>query len=359
MKSRPAGWALALVFAAAGSVAGQNVDDQGGGSAAPLPAMTQQPAPSYPDQPVAPQNPSLQRRAVDQQYGPPQQPAGPQNASGQSMARPNPGPPKPPFVLTPAEEAQLDGLLLFWQQSSQNVKTFRAKFRRFEYNPVEAGFRQRPPEQPIAEDSGELRYEAPDKGLFSIDAAPNGDTSRVEKWVCNGKSLFQYDFPNKLVREYKLPPEVQGAGITNGPMPFLFGAKADQLKRRYWLRMSPQQPANKNEIVLEVHPKFAADAQNFKMVEVILAISKNDAMPTAVQIYLPGGNDARTVYAIDKNTVNHKDLRGIFEDPFGARVPSGWQKVVEDDGQLGSPGQPRTRAGAMPSAMGNRGAKPR
>ena len=51
-------------------------------------------------------------------------------------------------------------------------------------------------------------------------------------------------------------------------MPFVFGVKADKMKERYWMRMKPSN--NKDVFVLEVHPKFQADAVNYDHVEVYL-----------------------------------------------------------------------------------------
>lgn len=313
-----------------------------------MPTAQQQPA--YPDQPVAPQDPSLRRRGPEEPAGPARQPA------GQGVGQPNPGPPQPPFVLTPAEEAQLDRVLLFWEKGSQGVQTFRAKFRRFEYNPGADFNRQDPnkpkdPNQPTAVDDGEIRYQTPDKGLYSVDPAPRPEDSRPEKWICDGKAMYQYDFVNRVVREYRLPPEAQGKAIANGPVPFLFGAKADQLKRRYWMRLVTP-PDVKNEIWLEAKPKFAADAQNFEKVELILSIGQNDLVPTAVQIYQPGAK-ARTVYKLWNIVVNQKDLRLIFEDPFHARIPPGWQKVVEDDGHAPSGAAP-IRSATRPAGRDGR-----
>lgn len=360
MKVRPAGWALAILLALTGWVAGQNPDYQAASPPSVQPAMGQQSsAAPYPDQPIVPQVPSLQRRA-EEQSGPPPQQAGPgglpQNAAPQNLARPNSGPPQPPFVLTPAEQARLDQLLLFWENSSQNVKKFRAKFRRFKYDPAWAA-QNADPNKPTAEDDGELRYEAPDKGLFSIDQGVRPQ-NRPEKWICDGKSIYQYDFDEHKVREYPLPPEAQGKAIANGPVPFLFGAKAEQLKRRYWLRIITPSDIN-NEIWLEAMPKFLADAQDFQRVQIILGIfGKNDVMPTGVQIFDPGGK-SRTAYKLYNITVNQQDPLGIFQDPFTARIPRGWQKIVEDDRQRGNVRQPRAGAGLLPAAMGNRGVAPR
>lgn len=321
--------AMAVLLGTSGWALAQNPDGRGVvPPAGQMPAVQQQPA--YPDQPVVPQDPALRRRMPGEQ----------------GMGPPGAAPPRAPFELTPAEQAQLDRVLLFWEKSSQSVKSFRAKFRRFEYNPG-ADFRvQDPnqpndPNQPTAVDDGELRFQSPDKALYSVDPGPK--VSRPERWICDGKSMYQYDFVNKVVREYRIAPEDQGKAIANGPVPFLFGAKAEQIKHRYWVRIVT--PADvKNQIWLEAYPKFAADAQNFDRVEVILDIGQNDIVPSAVQIYQPGGK-ARTVYKLWNTAVNQKDLRGIFEDPFHARIPPGWQRKLEDDGSVRNAARPAGRDG--------------
>ncbi len=320
MHWRRIGGVLVALFVSGDCVFGQISDGGGlGGPPASRPAMQHSP-PAYPDQPVEPQDPRLRPRETGEI---PRSTLGPGGQQG--MAGPAPQPPQPPFVLTPAEEQQLDRVLLFWEKSSNQVKTFRADFRRWEYNPALADPQRQDPNQPIAEDDGELRFQAPDKGLFSIEKGP-----RAEKWVCDGKSLYQYDFRTQKVYEYKLPPEAQGRGITNGPMPFLFGAKAEQLKARYWIRIITP-PEAKNQIWLEAYPKQLADAQDFQKVEIILTIGKDDLIPTAIQIYLPGGK-ARTVYTLANIKINQVDPRMIFQDPFTARIPPGWQKIVDPAG---------------------------
>jgi TIGR03009 family protein len=261
----------------------------------------------------------------------------------QGAAPPNAGPPQPPpppFILTPAEQAQVDRLLLFWEKSSKNIKTFRCKFTRWEYDPVFG-----PPDKPTYIDEGELRYAAPDKGLYSVEGP------RAEKWICDGKSIFEYDFRKKQVIEHRLPPELQGKAIVNGPVPFLFGAKAEQLNRRYWMRIITP-PGTQGQVWLEARPRFREDAQNFKYVELILTVREESVQPSAVQIYHPNGKN-HTSYLLEAPVVNKPDLRGVFEDPFHARVPIGWQKLVEDAPQGPNPAQ-RPGAGNAPAAIGDR-----
>ena len=360
---------LVVFLAAGGWALGQNRDLQEPGPMAD-PAPSLQRAPALPDQPVMPQDPRLEPRAPDgrdaQGQMPGGQATGPQNLGPQGTVPPNAGPPQPPpppFVLTPAEQAQLDRLLLFWEKSSQNIKTFRCNFTRWEYDPVFG-----PPEKPLFRDQGELRYAAPDKGLYSVDgtraekwisdeggqgrsgrwAASEG---RAEKWICDGKSIFEYDFQRKRVVEHKLPPQLQGKAVADGPVPFLFGAKAEQLSRRYWLRIVTP-PGTQGEVWLDAYPKFLADAQNFRHVELILAVGQNEVRPSAVQIHHPNGKN-RTVYQFESAVVNKTGVRDVFEDPFHARVPAGWQKLVEDAPQAPSPPQ-RRGFGNAPAVIGDR-----
>jgi len=119
----------------------------------------------------------------------------------------------------------------------------------------------------------------------------------------------------------------------------LFGAKAEHLKRRYWLRIITP-PDAQNEVWLEAYPRTIEDAQNFKRAELILAVRENDMQPSAVQIFHPNGKN-RTVYSFREVVINKPDLRHVFEDPFHARVPVGWQKVVEE-----APPMPATTQGS-------------
>ncbi len=369
---------LVVFLAGGGWALGQNRDLQEASPPADPPPLLQR-APAIPDQPVMPQDPRLAPRAADGREAPGQSPRGqaigPQNITPlgittipQGAAPPNaspPQPPPPPFILTPAEQTQVDRLLLFWEKSSQNIKTFRSTFTRFEYDPV---FGPPDPDQPLYRDVGELRYAAPDKGLYNVDGSKaekfvpdergqwqSGrwmrDEGRAEKWICDGKSIFEYDFRKKQVIEHRLPPELQGKAIVNGPVPFLFGAKAEQLSRRYWMRIITP-PGTQGKVWLEARPQLREDAQNFKLVELILTIRQDSVQPSAIRIYHPNGKNS-TTYVLDDPVVNKSGIRELVDPPFEPRVPIGWRKVVDDAPQAASPAQ-RPRAGNAPAAIGDR-----
>lgn len=234
-------------------------------------------------------------------------------------------PPAPPFELTPEQQAQIDRILVAWERNTSGVRTFECRFVRFQYDEVfhAAG-------RPMFEDQGEIKYAAPDKALFRVVG------ERPEQWICDGRSIFQYDYSKKQVIEYKLPPEMQGSAIADGPIPFLFGAKAESLKRRYFLRVIPEYSQGNHEVWIQAYPRRQAEAANFHHAEIILSLQT--MLPTAMQLHQNNDSKSRTVYKFESARVNpldplrHLDALNLFGgDPFRPTLPGrDWTRVVEE-----------------------------
>ena len=130
------------------------------------------------------------------------------------------------------------------------------------------------------------------------------DPAQSEQWLCDGKSIYRFDYRRKVVAEHVMPPESRGKGIDDCPLPFVFGIDAKELKRRYLMRIITP-PGVKNEVWLEAVPRLQLQAAEFSKVEVILQI----AGPTkslflyAIQVYSPDGKD-RVVYQLHDPTTN-------------------------------------------------------
>lgn len=242
---------------------------------------------------------------------------------------------------------------------SSGVKTYKCEFVRWEYDTVflkTSSGAERPRNEARSVSKGTIKYQAPDKGLFQVTATENyvgtadakfekGSPDQLEHWVCDGKSIFQVDHKAKTLTERPLPKEMQGTAISDGPLPFVFGAKAEKLKQRYWMReVTP--PTDKDNIWLQAYPRYMADRENFRFAEII--ISKKDFMPVAIQLYSPEfnpqqGNENRTVYQFSGTAVN-----GRFDDVFtpfvSPKVPWGYKKIVVQPGAAGaSAAQPASR----------------
>lgn len=263
-----------------------------------------------------------------------------------------------PFQLTTTEEAFRDQVLRMWETESGKIITFKCTFDRWEYSeygrgyiPEGPGFPQRRnTDVPWIKSHGLLAYAKPDKGSFQIeeiyryqwddtnkkDDWPRAENDIGERWVCDGQYVYNYNHKEKQLEISPIPPELQGKAIVDGPLPFLFGAEADKLKQRYWIRVSQ---SNEEEIWLDTYPKYQADAASYRRVEVIL--DKKGLLPKAMQVYMPNGD--RTVYMFDKPAINNQidRLFGIFKPP---RTPFGWKRIMLDTPQQPNQSQPPQQA---------------
>lgn len=240
-----------------------------------------------------------------------------------------------PFQLTAEQQAEVDRILAAWEQRSAGVKRFACRFKRWEYD-EQFG----PAGAAKYEDLGTIKYEAPDKGLFRVEQTIQGtqvipvDPRRAEHWVCDGQSVYQYDYTAKTVTEHPLPVEMRGRAIADGPLPFLFGATAASLRQRYLIRVVTPPDARGQQTWLEVYPKYQQDAANFSRAHVIL--TNHNMTPLAMNLYSTNGRD-RTAYQFFDMVINDP-LGWLKGNPFHATAPLGWTKLVEpaNTGQAGA-----------------------
>lgn len=268
--------------------------------------------------------------------------------------------PTAPFTITPEEEANLDRVLLDWQNMSGKVTTFESDFTRWDYDGVFGA-----PNVPARLASGVIKYAAPDKGSYEhvqIDPKDNKKLDEAnqkynEKWICTGDAVFQFRYDLKQVREHKLPENMRGKAIADGPMPFVFGVEAKKMRQRYWLRVTtPPDAAQQNQVWLEAYPKEAKDAANFYKIDVILTfIVENGQVvklePFAINLVMPNQKD-RTVYRLGTQKVNTQ-LQGIQQwigNFIRPATPLGWshQLVEETAPPAGPEAQPAPGIGAVP-----------
>jgi TIGR03009 family protein len=263
--------------------------------------------------------------------------------------------PQAPFTLTAAQQQLLDQILFQWEQQSDRVKSFKCTFGRWEVNQA---FGPREHNYYISEGQGYIKFRAPDHGIYKITALAEWDdqkkglvprTTGLDHWVCNGESIFEFNAAKRQLIERPLAPGMRGKAITDGPLPFVFGTKADQLKRRYWMRdVTPREEVNR-KIWLEAWPKFQQDAANFQ--HAIVVLDQKLFMPDALRIVLPDGKN-RQEYGFENIQVNDplSILKGDFLPPI---TPLGWTKVVEQTPAPGQAEPPGTAANAprVPAAV--------
>ena len=305
-------------------------------------------------------------------------PAGPQPAGPQPAGPPAAQTPFPP--LPPQDQQFLDRVLTNWEQRSKAVDRYRCTFKRWEYDPVFG-----PPNTFKTYSEGLIQYQTPDKGMFKVDKymdfvppaqaggkpgfmQRSGDV--VEHWICDGESVFEHDYKTKRLIQRELPPEMRGKAIADGPLPFLFSAEAEKIKRRYWVRPLQVPKDIQGEYWLEAYPKTRQDAANFQRVHVI--IDQADFLPKGLVLFDKNfdarTNPARTTFTFESREVNWNialDKVTFWKKQFfKPEPPPGWKKVVEkyespEQGDNFAPTATGTVPPPAPTRQAQRGSGPR
>ena len=226
----------------------------------------------------------------------------------------------------------LEKVLKDWEQNTSLFKKLVGEFRVFKYDPIfEVEKRAK----------GKFAHEAPDKGSYERLPAdiPEGTISgklgkdkqpyelradEPERWVCTGKEVFKINDKERTYEKFQIPPEAQGQNIIDGPLPFLFGMKADQAKKRYKMKLKKKA---ENEIWLEVIPRRAEDAGNWQ--RAIVIIDAERFVPNAVKLFDPTG--AETVHLFSNVEINPtRGWRIWAADPFAPKL-SRYKQVLDSD----------------------------
>lgn len=246
----------------------------------------------------------------------------------------------PDWLPLPADHQKyLDQILAYWEHTTKSTERYRCTFKRWEYEPQLKTYSE-----------GVIKYASPDKGLFQVEliknripaAAPDAEPTWKpgefkEHWVCDGQSIFEFDYNNKQLKQRQLPQDMRGKRITDGPLPFLFGATAAQIKSRLWLRVITPKKA-KGEFWLEGVPRTQQDAANFARIHIIL--DETDFLPKGMVLF--HRNQAQTTFAFEKRETNWSaamERLNVFHRQFYEPKPyPGWKKVVEPLAPQASPG---------------------
>ncbi len=243
--------------------------------------------------------------------------------------------------LAPAHAKFVYDILGHWEAESNKIKRYRCEFQRWEYDPVFG-----PGENTFKTYAkGVIKYSSPDKGMYKIEdlrhfkkdpmtgkATYEKRGDMLEHWVCDGKSVFEFDYQKRQLIETELPAEMRGKAIAEGPLPFLFGAQRDDIQKRYWIRVITPEEKKKNnaEYWLEAIPKTQRDAVNFRAVHIM--IDGKDFLPKGMVLFSRG--QSRLTFAFDDREVNfnilHQQLNIFHREFFKPDTPSGWQKVTHN-----------------------------
>ena len=261
-----------------------------------------------------------------------------------------------PYYLNAAEQRELDEFLVRWERYSTNIKRYEVDFYLFDYDPTIPGAQ---PNVPHKISFGYFKYNSSPMRYLSVIEGEWRDNKRVardgdknphihaEKILIEEGTVFKYDYNAKTVYRINVPPEMIGKGIADSPLPLIFGAKADELKRRFSMRLEQQQSGT---IVLYARPLLIEDQQEFKEIEVML---EQNLRARGLKQYDINGKGYK-VYDLRETKINPLgNILDFLEQWFKSDVPRGWKEVPLDMAAV-QPVQPPVPTPAVPQVpMGN------
>ena len=216
----------------------------------------------------------------------------------------------------PPVDPGLDAHLVAWEKVMGKATNFSAKF---EQTKVEATFKKE------RKYTGSILCMKPNDPKLSLFARMNlanvKDKNDFEAYICNGKSLFHYDWAGKTVTEI---PLAQGNGDSL-MLEFMSGMKAAAVKQRFHLTQF--NPADKNYVYFDIKPKLQNDQQEFAHIR--LAVFGPNVPPPFIpylpaQIFRVMPNDDTESWKFSEQAV---DVKGIGPEVFQYKAPEekGWQ----------------------------------
>lgn len=250
-------------------------------------------------------------------------------------------------AVTVEPAANLDPLLNAWEQKSTEIERLRGTFMRYVYDDVYSAEKRA---------YGRFWYESPDKGRMDFRTvelpdppinedklAPNGAPFRIlaeenQRWICTGEEIFIIHDDDQIYDYIEIPPHQQGQNISRGPLPFLFGMRAEDAKQRYHLNLGEMHypegrvvrfrdgtQGTDYQVHVIAYPKTNVDRQEWRRAEVLL--DGQSFLPRAIRLLDPT-MEKETVYVFDAHQLRPNE-RVWFPSPFNERPPRNYTKGHE------------------------------
>jgi TIGR03009 family protein len=236
-------------------------------------------------------------------------------------------------LTPPADNKALDEHLTKWEAATKKVETLGAQLTRIDKDPVFEHVQQL---------AGVAYYMKAGNGptaqnLALIEMKVEGQKDPKEKFICTGTYIYQFLPEQKEIRYYQLPKPQQGqAAEENNLLSLLFGMKAEDVKRRYDLKVSKE---DTYYIYVDIAPRSAADRSDFQRAQLVL--SKSNYLPR--RLWFEHANRSTTQWDIVKLQVPADIPRRTFDAP---QPPPGWKLVPgENRNQIARPANPPPPSG--------------
>lgn len=223
---------------------------------------------------------------------------------------------------------QVEAILQTWEQKTSDISRMKGKYRRYVYDHIFLVEKRA---------YGEYWFESPDKArmdFYPDKELPNPPQQKIgskvfqiqadrgETWLCTGKEILDINHDEKTYDRFQIPVAFQGQNITNGPLPFLFGMKAEEVKKKYMMSLGDMHKPEEGKIHIVATPMVPALRREFQRAEILL--NAETYLPSGVKLWDPAGSK-ETVYVFWEP---ERNFRTWLNDPFRINL-RGW-KLIND-----------------------------
>ncbi len=219
-----------------------------------------------------------------------------------SPGGPPPGaPPQAPTPVAPPQDPlanqKLDQILARWEQESGQTVSLYAEFEKIE-KLVLVGTEKRY--------QGKAYLQRPNLAVLNLDKQQGEQFEFDQRIVCTGREVVEYSAAATQVTVYPLPKDSQQKELEEGPLPFLFGMKAEDIKRRYKMTLKTE---SEKSYRIEIEPLLAIDRDAFAVA--MLDLNKETLLPDALHMLSANGQDQQHFY-FSKITKNQRFQENTF-----------------------------------------------
>jgi TIGR03009 family protein len=244
-------------------------------------------------------------------------------------------PPAPP--LGQPSDAKLDAHLTAWEKTMSTVTNFRVDLA---LKRTDAVFKE------DRHYSGSVLCMKPNLARLRLDYDGDPTKADYEAYICDGKSVYEYNGLQKTVTEWKLPnPAANPAGSTDNLMlDFLSGMKARDAKQRFELTLFKE---DDYYVYLDIKPLQARDKTEFQQLRLALYGPNTKFAYLPAQVYMVKPNGDTEQWSFKNPQIN---LQGVDQKLFQyVKVPG----FSERQGQPTPPPAPTTsiRPSGPPSGV--------
>lgn len=231
--------------------------------------------------------------------------------------------PDPNLMVIEPISPELKEILDEWEQKSGQIKSLHGKHTRFEFNRTFAVEKRA---------EGKFYVETPDKGRIDLVGKPrkNDVSTKIDKntgkpyqlavgsdqmWICSGDEIIIVNGDEKTYQIESIPERMRGANIIEGPLPFLFGMKANKAHERFQITLVGK---NESSLFLRIVPRRKSEKESYELAEVQL--DRKSYLPIAVKLHDSTGN-LETLYKFEILDVNNRSMRSKLAAVFGDSDP--------------------------------------